>query len=144
MSKILKRLYLGDVVKSFGTKQLRKLTTEEPITDTYGIIGTWVFNSSISYSYFIVYIDFECNGKEYKRMDFSNYSYGKLLEYNTQSAGGSYTSTTAYGFYSSSNKKWFSNTYKTITITNIDLTSPWYDSYFETFVTWLKANATKQ
>ena len=32
MSKVLKRLYLGDVVKSFGTKRLRKLTTEEPIT----------------------------------------------------------------------------------------------------------------
>ena len=31
MSKVLKRLYLGDVVKSFGTKQLRKLTTEEPV-----------------------------------------------------------------------------------------------------------------
>lgn len=31
MSKVLKRFYLGDVVKSFGTKQLRKITTEEPV-----------------------------------------------------------------------------------------------------------------
>lgn len=32
MSKVLKRLYLGDVVKSFGTKQLRKLTTALGLT----------------------------------------------------------------------------------------------------------------
>lgn len=41
MSKVLKRLYLGDVVKSFGTKQLRKLTTEKQLpTPVISLSGT--------------------------------------------------------------------------------------------------------
>lgn len=44
MSKMLKRLYLGDVVKTFGTKRLRKLTTEEPQDDS--VVGTWLIKKN--------------------------------------------------------------------------------------------------
>ena len=128
MSKVLKRLYLGDVVKSFGTKQLRKLTTEKPQEES--IIGTWVFKdtitqlpSDVKYS-----ITFECNGVEYNSL--ANYWSGnaQLFTY--------YGTTTKYA-YSHKFDEWQGD-YQTITITGgVDINN-------ETFANWLKANAVKQ
>ena len=50
MSKVLKKLYLGDVVKSFGTKQLRKLTTEQETPLPERLDGALTFSSPNSFT----------------------------------------------------------------------------------------------
>ena len=150
MNKILKRLYLGDVVKSFGTKQLRKLTTEKPQEDS--IVGTWVFNDIIDFSIFdnistvfnIVfsteehdYIELKCSyitalSTPHWRMYYTRYYSGTNTSSDTvyletwESKGSGFGTAEAH------------QVYKTINITGGD------DIANETFITWLKANATKQ
>lgn len=133
MSKVLKRLYLGDVVKSFGTKQLRKLTTEKPQEDS--IIGTWVFNDSLDFSSFSEnwYADFNfTNGSTvYPYCGYNHFGenseYNKLVYYNADGSG-----ITVYKLGSG----WVAQAYKTITIE-----TETEDTFF---ISWLKANATKQ
>ena len=140
MSKVLKRLYLGDVVKSFGTKQLRKLTTEEP---TESIVGTWVFNdvlvidiptTEFNITFTANTTENETGGVEgYELIKVGNYSTWYALSYRPIG------STFIGNWYESDAGGWKYNPQgKTITITGgKDITN-------ETFKTWLKSNATKQ
>ncbi len=128
MSKVLKRLYLGDVVKSFGAKQLRKLTTEEPMES---IVGTWMFNDRVDVSstygnWNISYSFVDSSGKTvtYTRINVSNSKYAIYYYIGASSI-------TAY-----SGGAWNNANYQTITILE--------EPTDETFITWLKANATKQ
>ena len=145
MSKVLKRLYLRDVVKSFGTKRLRKLTTEKPQEDS--IIGTWVFNetlntdnaplgsnyfkfvsNNLTFDYLLIMSNLTINGRELYAMGY------EFTETQTDGTMGRrvyyFTPRTTDNFVG-----WTDEAYRTITIT---------EAPSEAFATWLKANATKQ
>lgn len=129
MSKVLKRLCLGDVVKSFGTKQLRKLTTEKPQTES--VIGTWVFNENVDFSmltnlYDRWYIDFISSDVEFDSLRANKNVSAVTYEQNLQNNYSAYT-----------NGEWQTNSLRTIIINGGD------DVNNATFVSWLKANATK-
>lgn len=149
MSKVLKRLYLGDVVKSFGAKQLRKLTTEKPQDDS--IVGTWLFNDTLTETGWAlletdnttisVDFNFECNGNEYTGITAKNYYDSSSFYHRSISFNGKSGLVYTFRYYRSSNNKnlydhWYDDTYKTITIKS--------EPTDEAFITWLKANATKQ
>ena len=136
MSKILKRLYLGDVVKSFGTKQLRKLTTEKQ-EPTESIIGTWVFNDIINKPETPFYLFTPITS--YLEYGYATYTemigmdVGSTNFYLTVSVGNSNYNWVCYSF---SNNQVNNSWNRTLTFTeNVDN---------ENLLTWLKANATKQ
>lgn len=139
MSKVLKRLYLGDVVKSFGTKQLRKLTTEEP---TESIVGTWVFNDTLSYTKFYIYgLNFSAYGNDGTKYDFYRMKFDDdSFKYQDKQG-------LAYHMFVTSTSSWHSNVDKygkAITIHSEPGENLYVTPDYQTFITWLKANATKQ
>lgn len=150
MSKVLKRLYLGDVVKSFGTKQLRKLTTEKPQED--GIIGTWRFRDTLTNpfsaptnAYTENIFDFDIPNIELsseKSWDSVRYGYWNGDTSITLSYRWETTDNTTGNIVVYENGVWIApsgytvDDVKTIVIESQPLS--------KTFITWLKANATKQ
>lgn len=131
MSKVLKRLYLGDVVKSFGTKQLRKLTTEKPQEDS--IIGTWVFNDVLTFDNLTgtthIHLKFVSNKSDIIVFD-------EIVCLTTDSVWSmTYIDdkTTYTPYYKGS---WTDDRYKVINVLE-EITDV-------NHISWLKANATKQ
>lgn len=120
MSKVLKRLYLGDVVKSFGTKQLRKLTTDEPMAD---MIGTWVLKQSLTYDDNVpnssqlpsgdveceVFVDGVLTKTYVKSLGSTNMVGGRTIylgHYSDNTNGGSWN----YGYYQEKKTGYYNNT----------------------------------
>lgn len=138
-TKVLKRLYLGDVVKSFGTKQLRKLTTVKPEEPAESIVGTWVFNDTVNLS--PVDVSYSISGSLQTGYNFDAIKIKLFLSSNDGNAYWYLTYNLVdvgdVGVYSDE-EGWGNVNDKTITITGgADITN-------ETLITWLKANATKQ
>lgn len=96
----------------------------EPILDKESIIGTWVFNDTVTFDFSgVIRLNFESGEESYSSMAFL----GTDVYYNGTTLA--YSST---GFRSSD--------YKTITVTEFNGD----DADFEAFSTFLIANATKQ
>lgn len=129
MAKIFKKLFSGDTVATYDGKVVKKLTTEEPTTDD-SIVGTWVFNDAIVYdsTWTSFYASFYSNNTEYKRFTIGSYD----MSYVTTAGG--YQSAYIFG-----TGVWGTNK-QTVNIVSVDTTQ----SNYSVFVTWLKANATKQ
>lgn len=132
MAKKFTKLFLGDVVKTVGSKVFKKLITEQPKDDT--IVGTWLFNEYINVNGAAWYaVDFTSNGTTYIAMsdkrsetssvhDMSLKYFKSATSYDTAFSGGSEAFT--------------KEAYRTINITT--------EPTDEEFIAWLKANATKQ
>lgn len=131
MPKKFTKLFLGDAVYSSGGKMFRKLSTEEPQDDT--IVGTWLFNEYINVNGGAWYaVDFICNDNFYvamsDRRSQSSSMHDMSLKY--------FKTPTSYTTAFSGAGMWNNEAYRTIEITA--------EPTDEEFITWLKANATKQ
>ena len=146
------RLYLGDVAYSSNGKRFRKLQTEEYVEpsepsepeETESVIGTWKFNDVVDFSAWddnhpattspavYVYIDFISNGSTYNTFFMSESSLGWGIGYLGE--------TNVHGVCHTQNSKYWTN--KDVNYQTIEITGG-ADIENETFITWLKANATK-
>ena len=131
MAKKFTKLFLGDVVKTIGSKSYRKLTTEQPVVQDE-LQGTWVFNDTVdNRSYPNGLMVFTSNGIEYKTL-----TVWKDSEAPRTPPIYYVDTTDVYTTVYNGTTGWVDSAYKTITIT----TKP----TDEEFIAWLKANATKQ
>lgn len=111
-----------------------ELNLDVPETENDSIVGTWVFNDSINLDSFPNFIvEFANNGINYVSMsvydnDGTTSPRHKYFYYHTAD--------TATQVYYSGSDTWYDETYRTIVITS--------EPTDATFLTWLKANATKQ
>lgn len=109
-------------------------------SDSDSVVGTWVFNDEISLDGFpeneSASVSFMCDGLEYFSLGYSPFSSVYKLNYSRM---GEYSPIADTVYYTEEifglPKGWQSESYKTITILE-EPTDP-------TFITWLKANATK-
>lgn len=143
-------LYLGETVKKIGSKVFKKLTTEEP---TESIVGTWVFNDTVTE----IPTQDKSDGvhPNCAKLFCVNFTHeGSYIGENTSCIGISQVSVdTSLGFqkssamfssaYSYTDNTWTLDKYKTITITSNNSTNYSGEDTTESFLTWLKANATK-
>lgn len=111
-----------------------ELNLDVPEEDENSIVGTWYFNDSINLDSFPNFVvEFTNNGIDYVSMsvydnDGATSPRHKYFYYHTAD--------TATQVYYSGSDTWYDETYRTIVITS--------KSTDEAFITWLKANATKQ
>ena len=125
------RLYKGDVVASGTTRQLRKLTTDEP--QAISMIGTWrLKDSPIEYPFsegeHFVNISFNSNGELFTGITFTSTEWNNIarITYHRED-------TTVVDVYL--DHKWQSRAYQVIKI-NADPSD-------NTFINWLLSTATR-
>ena len=132
MDKIFTKLNIGDVVASSGGKCFKKLTTEQPQDDS--IVGTWVFNETISFDIF---------GHYYiEGIISTGYSFTEIFLNQASSTGDHWMqyylpAISSYVKAYTVNKGWGNTKDRTITI------SGGSDISNSGFISWLKANAIK-
>lgn len=138
MGKALKKLYLGDIVASGTTKQLRKLTTNEPQDNS--LIGTWVFNDVLSnYASMTVYDATTCTiDADIKVGSYTTYTSIKIESIRPSTDWLIYATNYDTKVYTDADG-WLFEYAKTVTINSIDTNNPKYD----VFATWVKVNARK-
>ena len=137
MAKKFTKLFLGDVVKTIGSKSYRKLTTEQPVVEDE-LQGTWVFNDYIDIGTTFNYnVNFINDSVSYTNL---YVSYSTTKGYRLHYANASSDKITYVHFELTGEIWWLNDKYKTITITSklAEVTNG------AELLTWLKANATKQ
>lgn len=132
----LTRLYPGPIVAKSAARQLRKLTTEKPQTES--VIGTWILNDEITFEPLVVdtYYNFDfyfiaSSNKQVNRVGIIYSSATndlKYLAYENNQVASSYV-------YNFETNTYSITSYKTIYITT--------EPTDQAVITWLKANATK-
>lgn len=106
-------------------------TTDEPEDET--IVGTWIFNENISVNGSAWYsVNFTSNGVSYIAFSDRNSQTADIHDMSLRYFKTSTTYDTAFG----ADGSWRNEAYRTVTISE--------EPTDEEFVTWLKANATKQ
>ena len=149
-TKKFTRLYIGETVYSSKGKRFRKLQDTEYVEpsepeETESIIGTWVFEDILDFSVYdedpifntsaTVAIDFTSNGENYNELG--------IYEFTASGWSISYQGdVNAYSVYSE-NKSPHWNWQSVDTKYHIIEITGGADIENETFITWLKANATK-
>lgn len=127
------KLFLGDVVKTAGNKVFRKLTTEQPVVEDETIVGTWLFNENIAVNGGAWYsVNFTSNGVSYIAMSDRSSQTSTIHDMTLRY----FKNSTIYVYAFNGSGTWEDEAYRTIII-NEEPTD-------KEFITWLKANATKQ
>lgn len=138
MAKKFTKLFLGDVVKTVGSRVFRKLTTEQPVVEDE-LQGTWVLNDTLDiedWTEEIYVVNFVSNSTNYGKLWVGFYSDAEVDYVRYSVADASFgQSVEVY-----EDTSWNNNAYKTINITS-KLSEV---ENGEALLTWLKANATKQ
>lgn len=145
----------GDIIATAGAGQTATIKTANTEADfdivvsakaeeDDSIVGTWVFNEALALpeienvtNYWVDFVAVDNYGEQKNFVYFqfvpSSFS-GVSLQYCFVSSGGGYAARTVYG----TDGKWSNDASRTVKITGGD------DVTNSEFITWLKANATKQ